>query len=376
MQRIYNYGSTLQAYGLKRLIEGADAEAAVSFVDYTPGDVLVESTQPVAQSTLGRTLGKVREYSSVRAALPDKVRFLNHKRGYGKHYFPLVGISSEPNRDLDLDVQVIGSDEVFNCVQSNTNVGYSRDLFGHGSPARRLVSYAGSFGNTTWQKIVDAGIEADLREDFARFERLSVRDRNSAEVVEALTGTAPSINVDPVLAFDYMALEPRIPAGRQVAGRYAVVYGYAGRLDHRENDLLRAWARTHEARILCFGGVQECCDRFVDCNPFELLAYFRDAEAVVTDTFHGTIFAIINHRPFATIIRRSSGHGYGNEEKLGYLLELLGLSSQRVQDLADVGSILDNPIDWAAVDAVLDAERIRSSAYLSEAVGKEERPCT
>jgi len=372
MQRIYNYGSSLQAYALRRLVEGVAADAEVSFVDFVPGEVLIPSPESTGRSPLARTLGKVKEYSAVRADLRDKVRFLNHKRSYGKRYFPLVGIPGEPSHDLDLDVQVIGSDEVFNCVQSNTNVGYSRDLFGHGSPARRLVSYAGSFGNTTWQKISEAGIADDLREDFARFDRISVRDRNSAEVVEALTGSAPSVNVDPVLAYDYMQLEPRIPKARQREGRYLVVYGYAGRLDHRENEILRGWARAHDAKILCFGGVQECCDEFVDCSPFELLAYFRDAEAIVTDTFHGTIFAVLNHRPFATIIRRSSGHGYGNEEKLGFLLELLGLSSQRVRDLADVGAILEHPVDWAAVDVVLERERVRTRGYLLDAVGAGE----
>jgi len=155
---------------------------------------------------------------------------------------------------------------------------------------------------------------------------------------------------------------------RQFDGKYVIVYGYAGRLDHRENEILRAWARSHDAKILCFGGVQECCDKFVDCDPFELLAYFRDAEAIVTDTFHGTIFAVVNHRPFATIIRRSSGHGYGNEEKLGFLLELLGLSCQRVRDLADVGVILEHSIDWDGVDQVLERERRRTREYLSAAI--------
>lgn len=375
MQRIYNYGSTLQAYGLRRLVEGVDQRAEVSFVDFVPGEVLVRGAEPAASSPVARTLSKVREYASVRADLPDKLRFLNHKRSYGRRYFPLVGIPAEPDRDLDLDLQIIGSDEVFNCVQSNTNVGYSRDLFGHGSPARRLVSYAASFGNTTLAKITDAGIGDELRGDLARFDKVSVRDRNSAEIVEALTGQAPSVNVDPVLAFDYTTLEPRIPSTRQVRERYVVVYGYAGRLDHRENEILRTWAREHEAKILCFGGIQECCDRFVDCSPFELLAYFRDAEAVITDTFHGTIFALMNHRPFATIIRRSSGHGYGNEEKLGYLLELLGLSSQRVGDLADVGTILEQSIDWPGVDRVLERERVRTRDYLLDAVAGA-RPCT
>ncbi len=366
MQRIYNYGSTLQAYALRRLIEGLSDDNRVSFLDYAPGEILVRSevTGAVASSKLGRVLSKVSEYNAVDAAWSDKLRFFNHKRTYGRRYFPLVGIPASPNRNLAVDFQVIGSDEVFNCVQSNTNVGYSRDLFGHGSPATKVVSYAASFGNTTIDKIDAAGIRAELASDLAGFDAISVRDRNSAAIVEALTGEQPQVHVDPVLAYDFMRLESRIPAGRLHEGRYMIVYGYGGRLDAAENATLRAYARSIDAQILCMGGVQGCCDRFIDCNPFELLAYFRDAEAIITDTFHGTIFSIINRRPFGTIIRRSVGHAYGNEEKLGFLLDTFGLSSQRVTDVAQVGEILANPVRHDSVDELLQRERARSRDYL------------
>ena len=370
MQRIHNYGSSLQAYGLRRSIEELDSDVAVSFVDYRAGDVLVvDESNKVPTSRIGRVLSKVAENNVVDARLSDKLRFFDHKRAYGRRYFPMIGIPPSANGDLDLDVQVIGSDEVFNCVQSNTNVGYSRDLFGHASPARRLVSYAGSFGNTTLDKIETAGIRKDLEQDFARFDSISVRDRNSATIVEQLTSRRPEVHVDPVLAYDLMNVEPRIPLGRLHDDPYIVVYGYSGRLDHGENEILRGYARRIGAAILCFGGVQECCDRFVDCDPFELLAYFRDAEAVITDTFHGTIFSIINNRPFGAIIRPSVGHGYGNEEKLGFLLDTFGLASQRVTDMASIPEILANDIDYREVGELLCRERERTAEYLRTAIG-------
>jgi len=165
-----------------------------------------------------------------------------------------------------------------------------------------------------------------------------------------------------------MSLEGRIPKERQHEGKYLIVYGYGGRLNGEENELLRQYARSIGAEILCFGGVQECCDRFVDCDPFELLAYFRDAEAIVTDTFHGTIFALINNRPFATIIRRSVGHGYGNEEKLGYLLDTFGVSSQRVTEMKDIAGILGQEVDYHGVNETLARERASTVEYLESAV--------
>lgn len=368
MQRIWNYGSSLQAYALRRLIEGLDDAHRVSYVDYRPGETLIEAARPRG-GRVGRTLAKLREYNTPDVRLIDRWRFVNHKRRYARRYFPPLGLPLQPNHDLDLDVQVIGSDEVFNCVQANTNVGYSRDLFGHGSPAGRLVSYAGSFGNTTWERIAAAGIRDELAEDFARFDVISVRDENSAGIVEALTGTRPAVHVDPALAYDFLGRESRIPAGRLFPGRYLIVYGYSGRLTAAENRELRRHADQLGAAILTFGGVQPCGDRFIDCGPLELLAYFRDAEAVVTDTFHGTIFSLINHVPFASLVRPSVGGGYGNEEKLGFLLDTFGLSGRRLTEPGRLASLLAEPIDFDSVDRILQRERGRTLDYLTSAIG-------
>ena len=65
---------------------------------------------------------------------------------------PLLGITDEMNYNPTLDCLVIGSDEVFNCIQKNSNVGYSTELFGKDNRADRLITYAASFGNTTLEK--------------------------------------------------------------------------------------------------------------------------------------------------------------------------------------------------------------------------------
>ncbi len=363
MQRIHNYGSTLQAYSLKRLIENAVPGATVSFVDYRPGDVLVGDA--TSSSTIGRLLAKLREYNSVTAPFKQRIKFFDHKRAYGKRYFSAAGIPAIENYDLDLDCQVIGSDEVFNCVQGNSKVGYSRDLFGYGTAARRLISYAASFGNTTLPKMRAAGIESQVKQDLALFNAISVRDRNSQTIVRELLGLEPPIHVDPALAYDLMA-DARVPPHRLHATPYIIVYGYSGRLSGEENRALRNYAQKIKARILTFGGVQECGDAFVECSPFELLAYFRDAACVVTDTFHGTIFSIINHRPFVSIVRGSAQGGYGNEEKLGYLLDSFDLSSRRLGDPDQLDQALASPLDDLAIESKLAIERLRTAQYLAE----------
>lgn len=370
MHRIHNYGSTLQAYGLQRLVETIAPRSSVSFVDFHPGPVL-ENGHASRGSSLMRNLGKLIEYNQTKTPVRDRVRFFNHKRTYGRNYLAPLGIPRTPNYARDVDVQIVGSDEVFNCVQSNMNVGFSRDLFGHDAAASTLATYAASFGNTTWEKLEATGVAAEVADGLRRFHHLSVRDAHSRELVERLTGRSAQLHVDPVLAYPFMTAEERVPRRRLSDRPYIIVYGYSGRLSTVENRALRDYARARGADILSFGGVQECADRFIDCSPFELLAFFRDTLGVVTDTFHGTIFSIINHKPFGTIVRPSVGRSYGNEEKLSYLLSFLGLQERRVGPGTALGELLHDTPEYGPVDEKLSLERRRTNQYLAQILQAE-----
>ena len=100
--------------------------------------------------------------------------------------------------------------------------------------------------------------------------------------------------------------------------------------------------------------------------PFEVLAYFKGAEEVITDTFHGSIFSTIAHKPFTTIIRKSLGNSYGNEEKLADLLNRLGLDSRMTYEVQDAARINSNLIDYATVDELIARERLHTMRYLAD----------
>src|SRR5690606_402924 len=119
MHRIYNYGSSLQGYALRRLVEEVASDARVVYLDYRPGTPLLRSNERRSSGRLHRTIEKLAEYGKTESRFIDKIHFFNHKRRYAGKYFPLVGISTPPQDNLDIDLQIIGSDEVFNCVQDN-----------------------------------------------------------------------------------------------------------------------------------------------------------------------------------------------------------------------------------------------------------------
>ena len=366
MQRIANYGSFLQAYALKQLME--EVGCNVEFVDYHVGaPVITENAD--SKNKVVRKIEKGLETFQYRAPLAHKLSFIRYKQSFAQKYMPLLGITDEMNYNPTVDCLVIGSDEVFNCIQKNSNVGYSLELFGKNNHAKKLITYAASFGNTTLIKLEKYKKANEVGALLKKFDAISVRDTNSGTIVEQLTGKEPVYNLDPVLTYDYMNCCDKIPRV-QTNEKYLILYAYAGRISNDEADWIAAYAKKKNLKVYAIGGIQKCADRFVDCSPFEVLAYFRNAEEVITDTFHGSIFSVITHRPFATLIRKSVGNSYGNEEKLSDLLNRLGLTERMTTKVEETEHINQQPIDYEKVDDVLQKQREIAKAYLCQSIGE------
>lgn len=358
MQRIKNYGSFLQAYSLKRNLE--EIGHTVEFVDYKVENVIQgnnDSDNRVKRDYLGFLRRKLGIYTKAEKLFLQKKAF---KCRYDSEFFPLLGISEEKNYTPELDVLVIGSDEVFNCLQKNKDVGYSKQLFGKDNRANRLISYAASAGNTTVEGMKNAGIADEVAQLLSDFDSISVRDENTYRIINDLTGMTPLIHLDPVLLYDYPeSYEYTVPIKN-----YLIVYAYTNRISPEEAAEIKKYAAEAGKTIVCLGEYQEFCDMYIPATPFELLAYFRNADCVITDTFHGTVFSILQNTPFATIVRESTNGAYGNAEKLRFLLNKFNLAAREVKDINAIKQILNEKIDFESVNDIIKQERKKSMDYL------------
>ena len=253
-------------------------------------------------------------------------------------------------------VVVIGSDEVFNCTQK-TWFGFSSQLFGKGLNASRIITYAASFGATTIDKLQLVGKKEIVSSLLHDLDAISVRDENSMKVIEELTGRTPWLHVDPVLMFDYNQFIP----DKFNRNEYIIVYTYPGRItDKKEISSIRNFAKSKELKLISIGHYFSWCDEVVIPTPFEVLAYFKGASYIITDTFHGSVFSIKFNKEFCTIVRDM------NSNKLVSLLKQFGLENRIVTDMNKMQKILETPIDYAGVNKIIMEETKRSITYLTQ----------
>lgn len=346
MQQIKNYGSFLQAFSLKKNIESLDHSC--EFINIEPGIQLDEYKEKRVERirVLITRIWGFDFFKRLKYIYKFQTRF-------SKEFLPYLGVKNK-SVDEKFDTVVIGSDEVFNVAQS-TWWGFSKQLFGHGLNSNRVISYAGSFGATTIEKLEKLGIKEEISRLMSNMDAISIRDRNSYEVASTLTDKVISLNVDPVFIFDYDQYMP----SKVDLKDYIIVYTYPGRIKEKSEiqEIVR-FAREKKKKLVSIGHYFPWCDMTLVPSPFEVLAYFREASYIITDTFHGTIFSIKYNKPFCTIVRGM------NNNKLTFLLEQFKLASREVKAIDSMSEILNTPIDYMIVNNIIKEEKEKSIEYL------------
>ncbi|MDE6581972.1 MAG: polysaccharide pyruvyl transferase family protein [Duncaniella sp.] len=253
-----------------------------------------------------------------------------------------------------LDGVIVGSDEVFALHTGPTPV-----MFGHCLPTDAVMSYAGSFGPTTYEDICRLHSENFVRSGIEGMKYVTVRDGNSADVVERLTGERPAVVVDPVLLYGYKDEIAGMKAPK--VGDCLLVYSYDNRMNSPEEvKAITEYAHGKGLKTLSPGFYHKWCDYNIDVDPIELLSYFKNAAEVVTDTFHGSVMSLITGARFVAKTRES------NHLKLVNLLEEYGVADRIITRWDDLAATMDKPMDYEKINEEIERRRSESMAHLDK----------
>lgn len=199
--------------------------------------------------------------------------------------FPL----NHTSRMEEYDLIVVGSDEVWKLW--HPWFGYCPIFYGDGLRAGRLISYAASFGNyDAW-----AGLEREWADKLMKFEKISVQDENSRQIIKNALGIDPENVLDPCLL---NPVNEKDHATLLTVKPYAAVYGHNfSPFFIRE---VKKWAAQRKITLISIGYRNDWADeQWLTADPFEFASFMAGCSAVATNFFHGCVFALINMKPFA-----------------------------------------------------------------------------
>lgn len=353
MQQVLNFGSVLQAYSLRQIIEEVTGVKA-SFLDIQE-DQILPSKKTVKESMDYETAavyppGVFQRGKRWLNARLSKIRQKKIRRFMRQEHL----IQPEENHKY-FDCVVVGSDEVFNHVR-----GVNLQLHGKVKNADKRISYAASCGSARIEDVAEEYMAA-IQEAMAGFGAISVRDQATENYVSAIYHGTISHHLDPVLVGNLCNRRPR----RVPIKKYLLVYAYGQRIrTEQEIRAIQNFARSRGLKTVAIGGTQFWCDLYIPTSPMRALDYFYYADFVVTDTFHGAIFSVIHQKQFAVILRKT------NVNKLSGLLEDLKLEERRLQDISQLETVLQKPINYVSVQEILEYEKKRARQYLKDQLGE------
>lgn len=285
-----NYGAYLQAFALKEVLCSYGYE--VSFLDIYD----LENNKKRYRMIFG---GLRRNPFSILFSIKKLIAFRKTEK-------KLKIIS---RKDISgFKVAFIGSDEIWSVINGSFNS--VPEFFGLDLPGFLKFSYAPSVGSTVANDLLNY---PKYIEGIKNLDLVSARDIESLEIATKLAGRGDTkLVLDPTFLHDFSNQEVDFYVDRPFILIYT--YGFSSEIVQE----VKAFANKNNLILLSAGFNHSWADRNVPCTPFEFLSIMKNAKYVITDTFHGSIFAIKYRKNFISF-------GF-NKQKVKYLLESLGLN--------------------------------------------------
>ena len=368
-----NYGGLLQAYPLQQILKGMGHDVvtdrlgvvrklplwnrALRFLYHAVQFCILKNYRYYPYRYLFVSFDK--ESKAKRSISINTDRFVNT-------HIDTIDLLTRSNESVidavrQFDAIVVGSDQVWRATMSDIPTYFLS--FTKAINVKR-IAYAASFGTDDLNEYSKMDMKI-ASESIKLFDAVSVREKSGVHLCRDYFKMDAVHVLDPTMLLskdDYLKLieEEDKPCSENILLTYV--------LDRTQekNDIIQ---RVGEALHLtsCENGAVKYFSNVVESNVSECIypsvsrwvAGFRDAQFVVTDSFHGTVFSIIFNKPFVAILNSKRG-----SSRFISLLSVLGLENRLISTTNDLLEEHLKPIDYTEVNKILNDWRYLSISFM------------
>lgn len=362
-----NYGGILQAYALQKVLK--DMGHKVWTIDRESKTSCLIKLLSIVKRILYRIFKREKNRIRVWPTIKEERIILKNTNRFIKE-----NINATPkilsNHDFYLlekyhfDSIVVGSDQVWRPTYSPCLSNYFLDFAKQWKKIKR-IAYAASFGVDNWEFSKDQTIKcASLAQCF---DAISVREDSAINLCKEYLDVDAIHVLDPTMLLtkeDYIRLveKDNIPKSKGSLMTYV--------LDQspEKEDIVQNIAK--ELNLIPFSVMPENTYSEVGNKHISTCIYptvtewirgFMDAEYVVTDSFHGTVFSIIFNKPFITI-----GNHYRGMTRFTSLLKIFGLQERLIASSEELTEEkMNTPINFTRINQIKESEQKKSMEFLN-----------
>lgn len=356
--KAHNFGAVLQCYATQEALKSMGF--TVEVIDYQPKYLISPyKIFNIKRFKTKKPLLLVRRIIVEILLLKDRIarynnfeRFINDRLQLSK---PIIGNNIPSN----YDAYVLGSDQIWNPIITN---GFDKVFFGafpKDSPDTPVISYAASMETTSLNEADKKYYTSALN----NFTAISVRESQLAELLAPITPKPIECVLDPSLLVS-RSIWDKLCTPNQY-GKYILIYQV-----RRTNNIYRIAhqiAKERNCKVIEIPAFLQYkrkskrqAEEYKEYAPEQFISMIRNAECIVTSSFHGTSFSIIFNKPFYTI-----EIGDNADTRSKSLLTSLNLLERMIpQD----GNITFTPIDFTEANQKLNSLRISSMEFLKKSL--------
>ncbi|NLK40400.1 MAG: 4Fe-4S binding protein [Clostridiales bacterium] len=311
---------------------------------------------------------------------PSKLKKDMLEKIYLEKPYPDYSLATHyPNKDAMRELNdkchtfVVGSDQLFqyslyNALGRFVSLDWVSDI-------KRKIAYAASFGHAhIWG---DKSILSEMAYYLKRFDAFSVREESGIDILKNQFEIDGEVVLDPVFICNPIHFMKLIDKStRKLKDHYIASYILDPTYDKQL--ILRKAMEKLSLPIEIFSELahsNEYVKPLGDLNVVQLkieerLQSIANCDFFITDSFHGTCFAIIMNKPFISILNRNRGGS-----RFESLLSMLGLRDRLIENADDLNGkdYLYSPINYDIVNKTLEIEKEKSIKWLNKALNTPEK---
>ena len=264
------------------------------------------------------------------------------------------------------DAVIVGSDQLW--TPAGIKSKFYNLLF---VPDRiKKVSFATSFGVGEIPSSQKKMTERYLK----RIDDISVRELRGAEIIKALTSREATVALDPTLLLTGEEWNDLFPEKKLIDEPYIFAYFLGSNEEHRDAvDQLKKdtglkvvtipFMDVFVERDLSFGD-----ERLFEVGPVDFLNLIRNAVYICTDSFHGSVFSILNRKQFITFDRTNNNDKQTRNSRIDSLFQLLDIRNRRFTSGMRLIDCINEAIDYESIEKKLNAQREITISFLDESL--------
>ena len=349
-----NYGGILQAYALQTILQKMGHD--VLFVKYPQKNDFKLCMNNIV-SPIINSIGRYTHHYTMRKILKEQ----NAKISTFRYKYLAKEISITELRSMisKIDAIIVGSDQVWRHY-NHLDIRFFYLDFLQDSNIKR-IAYAASFGIKDWN--FDTKTTASISELANRFSAISVREYDGLNICSKYLGVNAVQVLDPTLLLgieEYKKLFNKTYMAKISLSTYIIT---PSTLKDEIISSVEQELDTIAKPLSRMENNPRCVDIKSKSSVEKWLAHLMGSEMLITDSFHGTVFAINFNVPFIIMQNQEAGNS-----RLFNVLEKFNLQNRMVTSCEQAIRMIKEPINWNSVNKILLDEKEKSIAFIQNAL--------